>query len=274
MNGLMMNYPLTIDRILVRAKQNFPEQEIVSRLADGSLHRYTYGEFYTRTLKLMQALKKLGVKPGDRVATFAWNSYRHMELYFAVPALGAVLHTLNIRLFPEQLVYIVNHAEDELIFCDKSLMKPLADLEPQFKTVKKFIVMDDLAPEAGIQLKGMTDYEALIANESAVENFPSLDENTAAGMCYTSGTTGEPKGVLYSHRSIFLHAMGISMSDSLAVSGRDVILPVVPMFHVMSWGIPFAACMTGAKMIYPGNQLIGKPIADLIEQEKVTFDIE
>jgi fatty-acyl-CoA synthase len=174
MNGLMMNYPLTIDRILVRAKQNFPEQEIVSRLADGSLHRYTYGEFYTRTLKLMQALRKLGVKPGDRVATFAWNSYRHMELYFAVPALGAVLHTLNIRLFPEQLVYIVNHAEDELIFCDKSLMKPLADLEPQFKTVKKFIVMDDLAPDAGIQLKGMTDYEALIANESAVEDFPSL----------------------------------------------------------------------------------------------------
>ena len=271
MNGLMMNYPLTIDRILVRAKQNFPEQEIVSRLADGSLHRYTYGEFYTRTLKLMQALKQLGVKPGDRVATFAWNSYRHMELYFAVPALGAVLHTLNIRLFPEQLVYIVNHAEDEFIFCDKSLMKPLADLEPQFKTVKKFIVMDDKAPDNDLKLKGMTDYEALIANESAVEDFPSFDENTAAGMCYTSGTTGEPKGVLYSHRSIFLHAMGISMIDSLAVSGRDVILPVVPMFHVMSWGIPFAACMTGAKMIYPGNQLIGKPIADLIESEKVTL---
>lgn len=271
MNGLMMNYPLTIDRILARAKRNFPEQEIVSRLADGSLHRYTYGEFYTRTLKLMQALRKLGVKPGDRVATFAWNSYRHMELYFAVPALGAVLHTLNIRLFPEQLVYIVNHAEDEFIFCDKSLMKPLADLELQFKTVKQFIVMDDLAPDAGIKLKGMTDYESLIAAESAVEDFPAFDENTAAGMCYTSGTTGEPKGVLYSHRSIFLHAMGISMIDSLAVSARDVILPVVPMFHVMSWGIPFAACLTGAKPVYPGNQLIGKPIADLIESEKVTL---
>ena len=271
MNGLMMNYPLTIDRILVRAKQNFPEQEIVSRLADGSLHRYTYGEFYTRTLKLMQALRKLGVKPGDRVATFAWNSYRHMELYFAVPALGAVLHTLNIRLFPEQLVYIVNHAEDQFIFCGKSLMKPLADLEPQFKTVKKFIVMDDKAPDAGLKLKGMVDYEELISGESAVEDFPKFDENTAAGMCYTSGTTGEPKGVLYSHRSIFLHAMGISMIDSLAVSARDVILPVVPMFHVMSWGIPFAACLTGAKPVYPGNQLIGKPIADLIEQEKVTL---
>ncbi len=271
MNGLMMNYPLTIDRILARAKRNFPEQEIVSRLADGNIHRYTYGEFYTRTLKLMQALRKLGVKPGDRVATFAWNSYRHMELYFAVPALGAVLHTLNIRLFPEQLVYIVNHAEDGLIFCDKSLMKPLADLEPQFKTVKQFVVMDDLAPDQNLKLKGMTDYESLIAAESAVEDFPQFDENTAAGMCYTSGTTGEPKGVLYSHRSIFLHAMGISMIDSLAVSGRDVILPVVPMFHVMSWGIPFAACMVGAKMIYPGNQLIGKPIAELIEQEKVTL---
>lgn len=271
MNGLMMNYPLTIDRILARAERNFPEQEIVSRLADGSIHRYTYGEFYTRTLKLMQALRKMGVKPGDRVATFAWNSYRHMELYFAVPALGAVLHTLNIRLFPEQLVYIVNHAEDQFIFCDKSLMKPLADLEPQFKTVKQFIVMNDLAPDAGLKLKGMVDYEELIASERAVEDFPKFDENTAAGMCYTSGTTGEPKGVLYSHRSIFLHAMGISMIDSLAVSARDVILPVVPMFHVMSWGIPFAACLVGAKPIYPGSQLIGKPIADLIEQEKVTL---
>jgi fatty-acyl-CoA synthase len=271
MNGLMMNYPLTIDRILVRAKRNFPEQEIVSRLADGSIHRYTYGEFYTRTLKLMQALRKMGVKPGDRVATFAWNSYRHMELYFAVPALGAVLHTLNIRLFPEQLVYIVNHAEDKFIFCDKSLMKPLADLEPQFKTVEKFIVMDDKAPDAGLKLKGMTDYEELIAGEDAIEDFPKFDENTAAGMCYTSGTTGEPKGVLYSHRSIFLHAMGISMIDSLAVSSRDVILPIVPMFHVMSWGIPFAACMTGAKPVYPGSQLIGKPVADLIESEKVTL---
>lgn len=271
MNGLMMNYPLTIDRILVRAKRNFPEQEIVSRLADGSIHRYTYGEFYARTLKLIQALKKMGVKPGDRVATFAWNSYRHMELYFAVPAIGAVLHTLNIRLFPEQLVYIVNHAEDRFIFCDKSLLKPLADLGSQFKTVEKFIVMDDKSPDVGIKLKGMTDYEGLIAPEAAKEDFISLDENTAAGMCYTSGTTGEPKGVLYSHRSIFLHAMGISMIDSLAVSGRDVILPVVPMFHVMSWGIPFAACMVGAKMIYPGNQLIGKPIADLIVEEKVTL---
>ncbi|MBN8220537.1 MAG: long-chain fatty acid--CoA ligase [Spirochaetes bacterium] len=271
MNGLMMHYPLTIDRILARAERNFPEQEIVSRLADGSIHRYTYGEFYTRTLKLMQALRKLGVKPGDRVATFAWNSYRHMELYFAVPALGAVLHTLNIRLFPEQLVYIVNHAEDALIFCDKSLMKPLADLEPQFKTVKQFIVMDDLSPDQGLKLKGITDYESLIAAENAVAEFPAFDENTAAGMCYTSGTTGEPKGVLYSHRSVFLHAMGISMIDSLAVSARDVILPVVPMIHVMSWGIPFAACLTGAKPVYPGNQLIGKPIADLIEQEKVTL---
>jgi fatty-acyl-CoA synthase len=271
MNGLMMTYPLTIDRILARAKRNFPEQEIVSRLADGSIHRYTYGEFYKRTLRLMQALRKLGVKPGDRVATFAWNSYRHMELYFAVPALGAVLHTLNIRLFPEQLVYIVNHAEDEFIFCDKSLMKPLADLESQFKTVKQFIVMDDLSPDQGLKLKGMADYESLIAAESAVEDFPQFDENSAAGMCYTSGTTGEPKGVLYSHRSIFLHTLGISMMDSLAVSAHDVILPVVPMFHVMSWGIPFAACLTGAKPVYPGNQLIGKPIAELIEQEKVTL---
>lgn len=271
MKGLMMDYNLTVDRILLRAEKMFPEQEIVSRLADGSIHRYKYGEFFSRTIKLMNALRALGVKQGDRVATFAWNSYRHMEIYFAVPALGAVLHTLNIRLFPEQLVYIVNHAKDKLIFVDKSLSGMLAAQEPHFKGVQNYIVMDDLHAEPAASLPNTLDYEAILSAGKDTIEFPTIEEGTAAGMCYTSGTTGEPKGVLYSHRSIFLHAMGISMTDSLAISNRDVILPVVPMFHVMSWGIPFACCLTGAKPVYPGAQLIGKPIAELLEKERVTI---
>ena len=271
MKGLMMDYNLTVDRILLRAEKMFPEQEIVSRLADGSIHRYKYGEFFSRTIKLMNALRALGVKQGDRVATFAWNSYRHMEIYFAVPALGAVLHTLNIRLFPEQLVYIVNHAKDKLIFVDKSLSGMLAAQEPHFKGVQNYVVMDDLHSEPAASLPNTLDYETILGAGKDTIEFPTIEEGTAAGMCYTSGTTGEPKGVLYSHRSIFLHAMGISMTDSLAISNRDVILPVVPMFHVMSWGIPFACCLTGAKPVYPGAQLIGKPIAELLEKERVTI---
>ncbi|MBI3394522.1 MAG: long-chain fatty acid--CoA ligase [Spirochaetia bacterium] len=268
----MMDYPLTIDRILMRAERNFPEQEIISRLADGSTHTYTYGDFYWRTIRLMNALRGLGVKPGDRVATFAWNGFLHMELYFAVPALGAVLHTLNIRLFPEQLEYIVNHAEDSLLFVDKSLIKPVAALAPKFKTVQRYVIMDDKGPDPEVPLPNPLDYEDLLAGADATKPaFEPFDENSAAGLCYTSGTTGEPKGVLYSHRSIFLHAMGISMLDSLAVSGRDTILPVVPMFHVMSWGIPFAACLTGAKLVLPGSQLVGKPLAEMIEKYKVTL---
>ncbi|MCE9598117.1 MAG: long-chain fatty acid--CoA ligase [Spirochaetia bacterium] len=245
MNGLMMNYELTIDRILMRAEKMFPEQEIVSRLADGSIHRYTYGDFFKRTLRLMNALRELGVKPGDRVATFAWNSYRHMEIYFAVP--------------------------DKFIFVDKSLSALVSAQKDKFKTVKNYIVMDDKHPAPLADLPNPLDYETLLAGSKETIDFPSIKEDTAAGMCYTSGTTGEPKGVLYSHRSIFLHAMGISMADSLAISGRDVILPVVPMFHVMSWGIPFACCLTGAKPVFPGSQLIGKPLAELLEQERVTL---
>jgi len=271
MRGLMMDYGLTLDRILIRAEKMFPEQEIVSRLANGSIHRYSYGQFFVRTLRLMNALRALGVKPGDRVATFAWNSYRHMELYFAVPALGAVLHTLNIRLFPEQLVYIVNHAKDKIIFLDKSLSGVLGALREKFPGVEKYVIMDDLHPDRAAAFPDGLDYETLLKDADEKADFQKIDESAAAGMCYTSGTTGEPKGVLYSHRSMFLHAMGISMTDSLAICGRDVVLPVVPMFHVMSWGIPYACCMTGAKPVYPGAQLIGKPIAELLSQERVTL---
>ncbi len=271
MNAQMMNYPLTLDRMLVRANTVYAEQEIVSRMADESIHRYTFKDFYKRVLKLMNALRKLGVKPGDRVATFAWNNYRHMEIYFAVPAIGAVLHTLNIRLFPEQLVYIVNHAEDKLIFVDKSLIKPLAAQQEQLKTIENYVVMNDGAPAPDVALKPTLDYENLLADAESKEDFAKLDENAAAAMCYTSGTTGEPKGVVYSHRSTFLHTMTICMQDTLALSMRDSVLPVVPMFHVNAWGIPFACALTGVKPVYPGPHLIGKPVAELIQDEKVTL---
>ena len=270
MKGLMMDYSLTLEKILFRARDVYPETEIISRMADESLHRYRFSDFYKRTVQLMNALRALGVRPSDRVATFAWNTYRHMELYFAIPSMGSILHTLNIRLFPEQLVYIANHAEDEFIFIDSSLTKLIAPLQDQLKTVKKFIVMNDGAP-VDPSLKNTLDYEELLSTAPSTENFPKLEENTAAALCYTSGTTGEPKGALYSHRSTFLHSQVICMADSLGLSMKDRILPVVPMFHVNAWGIPFACAMTGATPVFPGAHLIGKPIAELISNEKVTL---
>lgn len=271
MNGLMMRYPLTIDKLLKRARDVYPRQEIVSRMVDKSVHRYTFADMYQRTVKLMNALRALGIKPGDRVATFAWNHYRHMELYLAVPALGAVLHTLNIRLSPEHISYIVNHAEDRFVFVDKSLVGAVARVKDQLKSVDKYVIMDDGAPDsAGGGLDGALDYETILADAGGEEDFPELSEDAAAALCYTSGTTGDPKGVLYSHRSTFLHAMGLCMADSLCLSSRDCILPVVPMFHVNGWGVAFACCLTGAKVVFPGAHLIGAPIADLLQDERVT----
>jgi fatty-acyl-CoA synthase len=269
MNGLMMDYSLTLDKILFRARDIYPEQEIVSRMADESISRYKFIDFYKRTVKLMNVLNSLGVKKGDRVATFAWNTYRHMELYFAIPSLGSVLHTLNIRLFPEQLKFIVNHAEDQFIFVDSSLTKLLTPLQNDFKTVKKFIIMNDGGP-IDPDLKNTLDYEELLSSSEEKELFQNLDENLAASLCYTSGTTGDPKGALYSHRSTYLHSVGICMKDSLGLGMNDTILPVVPMFHVNCWGIPFACALTGSKAVFPGAHLIGKPIAELIQNERVT----
>ncbi len=270
MKGLMMDYSLTIEKILFRARDNYPEQEIISRMADESIHRYNFINFYERTVRLMNVLRELGVKKNDRVATFAWNSYRHLELYFAIPCLGSVLHTLNIRLYPEQLKFIVNHAEDQFIFVDASLTKLLSPLQDEFKTIKKFIVMEDGAP-IDPNLKNYLKYEDLLSNSEFKEDFPSLEENHAAALCYTSGTTGDPKGALYSHRSTYLHSLGICMADTLALSMNDIILPVVPMFHVNCWGVPYACCLTGSKPVFPGAHLIGKPLAELIQNEKVTL---
>jgi fatty-acyl-CoA synthase len=270
MNGLMMDWPLVIPNILRRAGQFFPEKEIVGRRGDGSIVRSNYGEVEKRVHRLMNVLRKLGVKPGDRIATCAWNHQRHLELYFAVPAMGAVLHTINFRLAREQVLYIINHAQDRLVFLDRSLAGILADLERELPSVEKFILMDEGGAEPPALPQPALDYEELLADVSEHAKFPELDENMAAGLCYTSGTTGEPKGVLYSHRSTFLHALAGCAVDGGGMGEKEVVLSVVPMFHVNAWGLPYSCTMAGAKQVLPGPMMIGKPIAELIESERVT----
>ena len=268
--GLMMNGPLTVPAILRRAARMNPEKEIVSRFSDGAIHRYTYADLYRRVLRLMNLLRSLGVRPGDRVATFAWNSHCHFELYFAVPAIGAVLHTVNIRLFPQQIAYILNHAEDRFVFLDRSLGGLLEQIRSDLKSVEAYVIMNDRGEAPAVLPEPSVDFEDLMTSASELEQFPELDERAAASLCYTSGTTGDPKGVLYSHRSIYLHAMGCCMADSIGISERDVVLPVVPMFHANAWGLPYVSALTGAKLVLPGSQLVGRPLADLMEWERVT----
>jgi fatty-acyl-CoA synthase len=270
MNGLMMDWPLVIPQILRRAGQFFPEKKIVSRRGDGTIIRSNYGEVERRVHRLMNVLRKLGVKPGDRIATCAWNHQRHLELYFAIPAIGAVLHTVNFRLARDQLQYIFNHAADRIVFLDKSLGGILADLERDLLTVEKYVVMDEGGAEPPGLPKPAFDYEELLADAPERAEFPEFDENTAAGLCYTSGTTGEPKGVLYSHRSTFLHALAGCAVDGGRMSEQEVMLSVVPMFHVNAWGLPYSCTLAGATQILPGPHMIGQPIAELIESERVT----
>jgi len=269
MTGLMMDYPLTLTHILERSAKIYPRKEIVSRVTDGSKHRYTYADFHRRVHRLAHALRQLGLQEGDRAGSLCWNGYRHLELYFAVPCAGFVLHTLNLRLAPDQLAYIVNHAGDSAIFVDASLLPVLDAIRGELKTVRHIIVLNDtgepLPPDA-------VDYESLLAE--APEHgyaWPSLEESAAAAMCYTSGTTGHPKGVLYSHRSLFLHSYGTCMADGFALSERDTILQLVPMFHANGWGIPYAGIMTGSKLVMSGRHMQPADIAGLIEQERVTF---
>ena len=269
MQGLMMNYPLTLTSILKRAKDLFADGEIVTR-EPGGVHRYTYGEFYERVLRLMGALKAAGVKPGDRVATFAWNRYQHLELYFAVPCLGAVLHTLNIRLSTDQLTYLVNHAEDQMIFVDESLADQLVPLQEHCKGVERFVVMREGGDES-FGLRGETEYEDFLASGTPLTELPELDENTACAICYTSGTTGNPKGALYSHRGLYLHTMAIGMADVMGLSQQDSALVFVPMFHVNAWGLPFAGVMFGGKLVFPGKNPQAADVVELIRGEEVTF---
>lgn len=270
MNGLMMQEQLTIDRLLARARSLHAGKQIVSRLADLSIHRYSYVDFYRRVLRLMDALRGLGVQQGDRVASFAWNSYRHLELYFAVPAMGAILHTINIRLPAAQIEFLANHAEDKVLFVDRSLLPQVSPVLPKAQTVRQLVVMDDLPPERHAIPEGALDYEALLATGEERAEFPKLSEEHGATLCYTSGTTGVLKGVLYSHRSIYLHAMALCMADSIGLCGDDSVLQIVPMFHVNGWGIPYAACLSGATLVFPGMHVLGAPVAELLQQERIT----
>jgi len=271
MKGLMQDGPLVLTNLFDRAEKLFPEKEIVTATATGT-ERETYGEWAERTRRLGGVLDDLGISADGRVATFAWNSARHLELYFAAPCSGRVLHTLNIRLFPEQITYIVNHAEDEVIFVDKSLLGLLWPLVDTFTTVRHIVVMDDgkgeLPADSGGRL--LHDYEALLASASPVE-WNVTDENQAASMCYTSGTTGNPKGVVYSHRSTWLHTMAAMMADGLGAGERDTILPVVPMFHANAWGLAHVGVASGANLVMPGSDLSPKAIVNLIEAERVTI---
>src|SRR5258707_12131997 len=268
MQGLMMDYQLTLQHFYNRAVRIFPRKEIVTQ-TDTGLHRYTFGEWGKRTAQLANALHRAGVKEGDRIATFGWNTYRHLELYFAIPCMGAVLHTLNIRLFADQLVYIINNAEDQIIFVDGDLVPILENLVDQLATVKQYVIMGD-APNATGNLQPSVDYETFICGQPEKYEWPEIDENSAAAMCYTSGTTGNPKGVVYSHRSTFLHSMGVGLADGPGLSERDTVLPVVPMFHANAWGFPHAAIMMGSKLVFPGRYLDPVRVAHLMSEERVT----
>ncbi|WP_029215150.1 long-chain fatty acid--CoA ligase [Kallotenue papyrolyticum] len=265
MQGLIMDYPLTLTAILQRAEQLFGTRPIVTRLPSRELHRYTYADFVERAKRLAVALRALGVQPGERVATLLWNSYQHLEAYFGIPATGAVLHTLNLRLHPDDLTYIVNHADDRVLIVDATLL-PLYE---QFRArihPERVIVVGSGAGD------GLLDYEALLADADPTSFvYPALDERAAAAMCYTSGTTGRPKGVLYSHRALALHSLAVALADCLALSERDAVLPVVPMFHANAWGLPFAATMVGAKQVFPGPHLDPESLLDLFEREQVTM---
>ncbi len=270
MKGLMQDRPLALTHFFDRAERLFPEKEVVTGTVTGS-ERVRYGYWADRTRRLGGVLDGLDITSDGRVATFGWNTARHLELYFATPCSGRVLHTLNIRLFPEQLVYIVNHAEDEVVFVDRSLLGLLVPHIPSFETLRHLVIMDDGADAEIPSLDGIDvhDYEQLLGAADAVE-WHVDDENQAASMCYTSGTTGNPKGVVYSHRSSYLHTMGVLQADSLGVSERDVILPVVPMFHANAWGLAHAGVAAGATLVFPGPQMQPARIAEMIETEAVT----
>lgn len=269
MKGLMMDYQLTLPTILRRAEALFGRKEIVSRLPGGEIHRYTYRDLSLRAKKLAAALRRAGIRNGDRVATLCWNHYQHLEAYFAVPCIGAIVHPLNLRLSADDLAYIVNHAEDKMIIVDEVLL-PLLE---KFRSSIKVSTIIVIAPENNPVPDGYTDYEDFLrsGDETLFEPFEG-DEYTAAFMCYTSGTTGKPKGVLYSHRSIMLHAMSFLVSSSgVGITERDVVLPVVPMFHASAWGLPYNCAFVGAKQILPGPHLDAESLLDLFESEKVTL---
>lgn len=271
MLGLMQDWPLTVDKIIDHAKNWHGDREVVTRSVEGPITRTTYGQIHDRAKRVSNALKDWGIKPGDRVATLAWNNDRHIETWYGVMGIGAVCHTLNPRLFPEQLVYIINHAEDRIIFVDLTFVPLLEAILPHIPKVERIIVMtdDDHMPQT--KLPKAEAYERVLAGQSADVVWGDFEESTACGLCYTSGTTGNPKGVLYSHRSNFLHTFMAMQSTVVGAKTTEVILPVVPMFHANAWGIAFVGPASGAKLVMPGPKMDGASIYELLETEKVTF---
>lgn len=267
----MMNYQLTLHSLFERAEKMFPKKEIVSR-TDTGVFRYTYAEYAKRTRRLASVLQNLGVKKGDRIGTFAWNHHRHLEAYFAIPCLGAVLHTINIRLSPEHITYIINNAEDQFLLIDKDLVPVIEKVQANLNNVKGYIIMSDEFGVPATSLSPAYSYEDLLKEGDPSFVFPAdINESDILGMCYTSATTGDPKGVLYTHRSTYLHSMTLGLADTIGISERDVCMPVVPMFHVNAWGFPFAAVWLGAKQVLPGPTPNAKALAELIEQERVSL---
>ena len=272
MLGLMQNQPLLISSLLEFAERHHADGEIVSRRVEGDIHRYTYKDMAARARKVARVLDAMQLEAGDRAATLAWNGYRHLELYYGVSGSERVLHTLNPRLHPDQVVWIVNHAEDKVVFFDTSFLPIIQAVHTRCPQVTNWVALcdaDKLPANSGVP--GLQSYEALLAAQSDGYAWPVFDENTASSMCYTSGTTGNPKAALYSHRSSVLHAYAASLPDVMCLSARDAVLPVVPMFHVNAWGVPYSALLVGCKLVFPGGAMDGKSIYELIEAEKVTF---
>ena len=272
MLGLMQDQPLLISSLIDFVERHHGDAEIVSRRVEGDLHRYTWADVARRARQAAHALDGLNLAQGERVATLAWNGYRHLELYFGVSGSGRVLHTINPRLHPEQIAWIANHAQDQVLCFDMSFLPLVQAVHAKCTTIRQYVALcdaDKLPADAGIP--GLISYEAWIAGKPTTYTWPSFDENTASSMCYTSGTTGNPKAALYSHRSTILHAYAAALPDVMGISARDAILPVVPMFHVNAWGIPYSAALTGAKLVFPGPALDGKSIYELIEAEKVSY---
>ncbi len=272
MLGLMQNQQLSISSLIEFAERHHAEGEIVSRRVEGDIHRYTYKEAAQRSRQLAGVLDTFGLKMGERVASIAWNGYRHLEVYFGVSGSGRVLHTINPRMHPEQIAWVVNHAQDQTVCFDMTFLPIARAIHGNCPSVKHWVALcdaDKLPADPGIP--NLLSYEALLATQSGAYAWPEFDENTASSMCYTSGTTGNPKAVLYSHRSTMLHAYAAALPDVMCLSSRDSILPVVPMFHVNAWGIPYSAALTGAKLVFPGPGMDGKSIYDLIELERVTY---
>ncbi|MCF8475272.1 MAG: long-chain fatty acid--CoA ligase [Emcibacter sp.] len=273
MLGLMQNRQLLISTVLEHAAHYNHDCEVVTKAVEGGIHRTSYGEIAKRAAKIAHALTKMDIKIGDCVSSLAWNTYRHLELYLAVPSMGAILNTVNPRLFPEQLTYIINHSDAKILFLDLTFVPQIEALYDQFSQVKQFIIMTDAAHMPKTTLPNVLCYEDMIAEEPDHFDWPELDENSAAGLCYTSGTTGEPKGVLYSHRSNILHSYSICCKDNIGLCGNDVVMPVVPMFHVNAWGTPYAAAMAGSKLVLPGADMTGENFYNLIKNEGCTVTL-